>query len=202
MSQPGRPSRGGNGGSEGNNHIVMSAGRGAILVGLAVIVGLLVYAVVDDTHVSSKPSAATSATGATATTAPGAGPGGTTATTGGTTATTKAKTTTTTAKASDTKGARPNDQVVVQVLNGSEVSGAATTRSNDLKAKGYQTVPANNTTVRTGTAVQCRPDYSKEANVLVATLKDLGVTAVVEPLPNPVPANYDAAANCYVVLGK
>ena len=42
----------GRGSDSGNNHVVMSAGRGAILVAVAVVTGLLVLATVRD----SKPS--------------------------------------------------------------------------------------------------------------------------------------------------
>ncbi len=131
---------------------------------------------------------ATNADGTPATTVPG------------TTATTKAKKSST---KGDTKTARSNDQVVVQVLNGSGVAGAATQRSSELRGKGYQVLPAGNAPAqRTGSAVQCKAGYEKEAQVLVTTLAEFGVTAVVEPIPDPLPAGFDAAANCYVLLGK
>jgi hypothetical protein len=191
-----------------NNSVMMSAGRGAVLVAVAVIVGLIVLAVVDDngsgsgsgTPVGTQAPVATSlpvaATGADGT------PVATTAPANGTTATTKPKkTTSTTAKG--TKNARPNDQVVVQVLNGSGIQNAATTTTNDLKAKAYQTAPAGNAPAqRTGTAVQCKAGYEKEADVLVTELGSLGVTAVVEAIGNPLPSQFDPTANCYVILGK
>ena len=91
----------------------------------------------------------------------------------------------------------------MQVLNGSGVQGAATQRSNDLKAKGYQVLPAGNAPeTRDGTVVQCIAGYEKEADVLVTTLGELGVPAAVEAVPDPLPAGYDTAANCYVLLGK
>jgi LytR cell envelope-related transcriptional attenuator len=177
-------------------------GGGAILVAVAVVVGLLVLAVVDDGGPgSSAPSSpATTVAPVPQTNADGT-PVATTAPPADTTATTKAKKSTTTTV--NTRGARPNDQVVVQVLNGSGLQGAAGTRTNDLKAKGYQTVPAGNAPAqRDGTGVQCKEGYAKEAQVLANTLQELGVNATVEALTQPLPAGFDATANCYVILGR
>lgn len=202
MSLPG-PTRGRD---QGNGGVVMSAGRGAILVAVAIVCGLLVLAVVNDRGSSSTGTAPV--TEVTLPTVPVTNIDGTAVTTppttagAGTTATTKKKKTTSTTAAA-VKGARPNDQVVVQVLNGSGIQGAATTRSNDLKAQGYQTVPAGNApSQRTGTGVQCKAEYEKEAQVLATTLQGLGVPSTVEAVSNPLPAGFDASANCYVLLGK
>ena len=195
----------GRGPDSGNDHVVMSAGRGAVLVAVAVIVGLVVLKAVDDSKSTASTSpevtvAPTSPTVAVPKTNLDGTPVQTTAP--ATTNTTKAKkTTSTTAKA--TKNARPNDQVVVQVLNGSGIQNAATTRTNDLKARGYQTAPAGNAPAqRTGNAVQCKAGYEKEAEQLVTELAAIGVTATVEPLSNPLPTQFDGTANCYVLLGK
>ena len=209
MSFPG-PGRG-RGPDSGNNHVVMSAGRGAVLVGVAVIVGLLVLAVVDDSGPGSGSTTPVVTEAPVVTTVPvqttnvDGSPAGTTATSQATTATTKnKKSTSTTAKPSTNKNAaRPNDQVVVQVLNGSGLQGAATTKTNDLKAKGYQTAPAGNAAAqRTGTGVRCKAGYEKEAEQLVIELQAIGVPAVVEPIDNPLPTQFDGTANCYVILGK
>jgi len=177
----------------------MSASRGGILIGVAVVVGILIFLVIGRGDPATVP--ATGGTTPVATTPAGTTDDGT----GGTTATTVkgAKTTATTEAKKSTKAARANDQVVVQVLNGSGVQGAATQRSNDLKAKGYQVLPAGNApSTRAGTAVQCATGYEKEAEVLVATLNELGVPSTVQPLASPLPAGFDASANCYVLLGK
>jgi hypothetical protein len=206
MSLPG-PGRG-RGPDSGNNHVVMSAGRGAVLVAVAVVAGLLVLAAVRDskssgsaeTPVSTLPVATTSATPSTNLDGTPAAAKGTTA--AGTTGTTKPKKTTSTTTKSG-KDARPNDQVVVQVLNGSGLQGAASTRTNDLKAKAYQTAPAGNApSQRTGNAVQCKAGYEKEAEKLVTELQTVGLTAVVEPIAEPLPSQYDATANCFLILGK
>ena len=91
----------------------------------------------------------------------------------------------------------------MQVLNGSGVQGAANQRSSDLKAKGYQVLPAGNAPApRTGTAVQCKKGYEKEAQALVAALNTLAIKATIEPFPNPAPVGPSAQANCLVILGK
>jgi LytR cell envelope-related transcriptional attenuator len=190
----------------GNNHVVMSAGRGAVLVAVAVIVGLGVLKAVDDSNSSASTTpvvteAPTTPTGAVPATNANGSPATTTANGGGTSSTTKPKTTSTTAKS--TKNARPNNEVVVQVLNGSGIQNAATTRTNDLKARGYQTAPAGNAPApRTGSAVQCKAGYEKEAEQLVTELAAIGVTATIEQISNPLPTQFDGTANCYVLLGK
>jgi hypothetical protein len=183
----------------------MSASRGGILIGAAVVVGLLIFATIDNGGPAATTSGSTATTTATTPATPATNADGTTTVTtaAATTATTKAKKTTSTTTKGDGKSARANDQVVVQVLNGSGVQGAATQRSNDLKAKGYQVLPAGNApATRTGTSVQCKTGYEKEAVVLVAELNGLGVPSTSEAVPDPLPAGFDAAANCYVLLGK
>jgi hypothetical protein len=191
MSLPGGPPRGR---APEPGGAAMSASRGGILIGIAVVVGLMIFLVIDRGP-SSTPSTDTSVT--VLPTTPATNADGTTATTAaGTTDTTKAK-------KNSSKTARSNDQVVVQVLNGSGVQGAATQRTNDLKAQGYQALPAGNApATRDGTAVQCVAGYEKEADALVVTLGDLGVPATVEAVPDPLPAGFDPSANCYVLLGK
>ena len=199
MSFPG-PDRGR--GPDSGNGVVMSAGRGAVLVVVAVIVGLLVLAVVDDNGPGSGSTTPPATDAPSVTTVPvlTTNLDGTPA---ATTATTKAKKSTSTTAKPSNKDVKPNDQVVVQVLNGSGIQNAATTRTNDLKARGYQTAPAGNAPAqRTGTGVQCKAGYEKEAQQLVTELQAIGVTAVVEPISNPLPSQFDPTANCYVILGK
>ena len=92
----------------------------------------------------------------------------------------------------------------MQVLNGSGIQGAATTAANDLKAQGYQTVPAGNAPAqRTGTAVQCKAGYEKEAEQLVTEPRRRSASpSAVEPIVEPAARRFDATANCYVILGK
>ena len=175
----------GRGRSAGRN-IAATATRGAVLIGLAVIIGLVLLQIVDDAKGGGGASGG------------GNGGGGTVTTTATTTA--GGSTTTTTVAAN---GARPPSEVQVEVLNGSGVAGAAAQRSNDLKAKGYQVLPAGNAPApRTGTAVQCKKGYEKEAQALVNALGTLSIRATIEPYPNPAPVGVNAQANCLVILGR
>jgi len=168
-------------------NVAATAARGAVLIGLAVVIGLVLLQIVDDANGGGGGGAS------------GGGGGGVTSTTTATTGTDGGTTTTT----ASSNGARPPGQVVVQVLNGSGVQGAANQRSNDLKAKGYQVLPAGNAPAqRTGTAVQCRKGYEKEATALVNVLGSLSIRATVEAFPNPAPVGINAQANCLVILGK
>ena len=195
---------------------MMSAGRGAVLVGAAVVCGIVMLGIIGDSTPSSSgaetPVVTTTLTLTPATTLPSTATtkAATTATTkAATTATTKAATTATTKKTTATTKAassgtvRPPAQVQVQVLNGSGIAGAATQRTSDIQAKGYSMLAAGNApSQRTGSGVQCIAGYDKEAAALVTVLKDLGITAQVEALPSPVPSGFDTKANCYVLLGK
>ena len=140
---------------------------GRVLIGVAVVIGLVLLQVVDDA---------------------GGGGGGAASGGGGTPVTTAAPdgSSTTTTTTVSPNGARPPSQVVVQVLNGSGVQGAANQRSNDLKAKGYQVLPAGNAPApRTGTAVQCKKGYEKEAQALVAALNDARDQGDRRAVPQP-----------------
>jgi hypothetical protein len=175
----------GRGRSAGRN-IAATATRGAVLIGLAVIIGLVLLQIVDDAKGGGGASGGSSGGGGTVTT----------------TATTAAGSSTTTTTVA-TNGARPPSEVQVQVLNGSGVAGAAAQRSNDLKAKGYQVLPAGNAPApRTGTAVQCKNGYAKEAQAIVNALGTLSIHATIEPYPNPPPVGVNAQANCLVILGR
>jgi hypothetical protein len=92
---------------------------------------------------------------------------------------------------------RPPQQVRVAVVNASSVPRAAAAKSDALGALGYQMVGLANGLARTGTAVQCRSGFEKEAVVLA---RNVGGTTTVEPFPNPPPTG-SANADCVVVLG-
>jgi hypothetical protein len=93
---------------------------------------------------------------------------------------------------------RPPAQVRVQVVNSSGATGAATTKSNELKGLGYVVVGVANGASRTGIAVQCKSGFEKEA---VALARNVAAGTTVEPFPTPAPAG-SADADCLVVLGK
>jgi hypothetical protein len=111
--------------------------KGAALIGLAVIVGVVGLQILDDTD-----SGSSNAAGSSAVTAAGA------------------VTTTTIA-------IRPPAQVRVKVYNASGTLGVAQNATDILKSKGYNTqTPDTIKTKRPGNAVQCRPGFTREANAL------------------------------------
>jgi hypothetical protein len=161
--------------------ILSSAGRGAGLIGAAVVLGIILLQVVDDG--SSGP----------------AGNGGN----GGDTpvGTTGANGTETTVPA-DT---RPPAEVSTLVLNASEVAGAAGTLTNQLVAAGYTTLPAGDDPVtRMGIAVGCREGFEGDANALaLAVTSATGQQAAVEAFPTDREADLGAQdADCIVFLGQ
>jgi hypothetical protein len=159
---------------------VNSAVRGAGLIGLAVIIGIILLQVVDKTPTGGGSSASTGAKSSTSTTQAGA--------TGTSQPGTTAKGT----------GAKARGEVRVIVYNAGAASGAAALMTNKLRTLGYQLAPPSNTTPRTGTVVSCKQGFDKEA---VQLQGDVGPGATVEPFPNPGPPGSDNV-NCVVLLGK
>lgn len=181
-SRGGGAPRNGRGDHEGPGYVqaVTTRGaRGALVIALAVISGVVLLQVVDKGNTGpvgdqSVKAAATTTT----TTAPG---------------TSTSVTTATTAAAP----ARSPAQVVVQVLNGSGKSGAAGALTTQLKAKGYQTLAATDTTKRTGTVIYFVPGFDREA-AAIATF----VSGQLVPMPTPPPQNASPNANIVIVIGN
>lgn len=169
----GRTTRGGSGG--------FSAARGAALIAVAVIIGVVLLNAIDDGN--SGP----------------VGDGGTSTTTSSssTTTTTLVKGTGPTTPPTTKPPTVPPAQVTVLVLNGSGRDGVASTLTNTLKAKGYQTLPANNAdSVRVGTVV----DAKAGKTAVCTTLATLVPGAKVQPTPTPPPTPTDA--DCIVIVGS
>lgn len=157
--------------------MAFSAARGAGLVALAVILGIVLLQVVDDG--TSGPA--------------GDGGGGAPVTT-----TTEAgDTDVTTTTAAVVPEPRPPAELTVQVLNGGAAAGAAGALTAQLAEAGYQTVEATDTTPRTGNVVLFQAGLEREAATL-ATL--VGEGTVVEPAPEPPPAGA-GDVDLVVVLG-
>lgn len=179
---PGRPAasrtRGGQGAGSGHN-VSFSAARGAGLVALAVILGIVLLQVIDDGTSGPIGDGGSSGKGVATSS---------TTTTGGssTTSTTKVGT-----------PARPPAQVEVLVLNGSGKPGVAKTLSNKLQANGYQTLAPADAPKRQGTVVYAKATYGREC-ATVATHVD--GNPKVEPVPAPPPTASDKA-NCIVIIG-
>jgi hypothetical protein len=164
--------------------VAFSAARGALLIGVAVVIGIVLLQVVDND-----------------TTGP-IGDGGTAASTASTTTTTKAgqQSTTTTAGAA-AGGARQPSELSVQVLNGSGVSGAAGTLSSKLQSSGYQMLAPTDTTAASGTTVYCTGGLDREASALAAAVGG-DPPPGAQALPSPPPSGADSGANCVVVIGS
>ena len=146
----------GRAGGPGTSTGVPPAARGAVIVGLAVIVGIIGLQVLDDSSTSD-----------------GAAPA-----TGVTTPTTGASETTLPA-------ARPQGEVRVKVYNASGVDGQAQATTDKLKSLGWVTLtPGDFGSTRTGTVVQCRSGFESDATVLAVYGVGRGSTpATVEPYP-------------------
>jgi hypothetical protein len=174
------PSGSGIGGRRGSG--VNSAVRGAGLVGLAVILGIVLLQVIDKGPAGSG-SAPAGTSPATTTPAPtsAAAPG-------------------TSQPATTAKGAnaKPRAEVRVVVFNAGSASGAAANMTNKLRTLGYQLAQPANTNARRGTAVQCKPDFDKEA---VQLQGDVGAGTTVEPFANP-PLPETENVNCVVLVGQ
>src|SRR5580704_11399783 len=156
--------------------ILRTAARGAVLVGVAVVLGIVLYSVVNHTN--------------------GSGGGGVRA--GGTTPSSSSGSTGTTATTTVNSG-RPPAQVKIFVQNASGVSGAAATKANVLRGLGYAIVGTGNAlTPQTGTVVGCKTGFTKEADTLA---KAVGVGTTVGAYPTPPPAN-STSADCIVTIGK
>jgi hypothetical protein len=155
---------------------VNSAVRGAGLVGIAVVLGIVLLQVIDkgpsggsSTAASDRPAQTTTA----ATTAPSQ-------------------------PATTSAGARPRAEVRVGVFNGSGVSGAAMNMTNKLRMLGYQLVQPADTASRTGNVVACKQGFDKEATQLQG---DVGPNTGVEPFPGTPPPGTENV-NCIVLLGR
>jgi LytR cell envelope-related transcriptional attenuator len=154
--------------------ILRTAARGAVLVGAAVVVGIVLLQIVNGSPsggggatASSTPSSSSSSSGTTATT--------------------------------NVNSGRPAAQVKIFVQNASGVGGAAATRANVLRGLGYAIVGTGNAlTPLTGTTVGCKTGFTKEADTLA---KAVGVGTTVGAFPTPAPANA-TSADCVVTIGK
>ncbi|MFI5372850.1 MAG: LytR C-terminal domain-containing protein [Candidatus Eisenbacteria bacterium] len=109
-----------------------------------------------------------------------------------------ASSTVTTSGVTTTVAVRSPAQVRVKVYNASGVLGVAQTTTDTLKAKGYNVqAPDTVKTKRTGTGVQCRPGFEREATELA---NSIGSGAKKEAFPSSPPAGADSA-DCLVIIG-
>ena len=171
------------GGSERGRGIPLGAGsqtvKGVLLVGAAVVLGIVLLNIVDNGSTgpvaSRKPTASTS-----------------------TTSTTKPGTTRTTTTTKATPAKKPA-QVHLLVLNAGAPTGSAASVSSTLRGKGYtnQGTPGNDSNHRSGKQVLCRAGLTREAANLVVLL---GQGTTKGTIGNPAPPG-STGFDCVVLVG-
>jgi hypothetical protein len=174
-------------GGSPNDDVVRCAGvqlaKGAGLVLIAIIIGVVLLQIVDDGK-SGPVSAA---------------PPSTTTTTKPTTTEPNTGTTTTTKK--PTTPAKSPDQVRVVVLNAGAKTGSARTTSTSLRSKGYTNQPNQPTDwtgkTQTGNSVLCKAGFDREAASLAIAVGSGTKTA---PFPTPPPPS-STNVDCVVAVG-
>ena len=182
MSRPPGASSGGDAARAG-----FAAGKGALLIGLAVIIGIVLLRQMPD---DNKKAAGT-------TTTP------TTKSHPKTTTTTVPRPATTTVPQAAVK--QPADLRVI-VLNGGARAGSAGTMSNTLKQKNYTNqATASNWSGRNqkGNTVVCRAGLDREATALATTVGG-GTPVPTAAWPTPPPPDTDGPppVDCVVVVGS
>jgi hypothetical protein len=166
----------------------VQAGRAALLIGLAVLIGFIFL---HNTGSAPPVSAGTTGTSTFTTTPITFGSGGGTASTTPTTARSGTTTPATTGQPQDIK---------VLVANGTSTPGVAARVSNTLHTKGYNTLASTNSTQRpTSTVIYFQPTHSGDALAMAAKL-NLPATAVLA-IPQPPPVANLNGANILVVVG-
>ena len=172
------------GGSAGGRGIPLGAGsqtvKGALLVGAAVVLGIVLLQIVDPGD--SGPVAASRDTSATTST---------------TVANTSGGNTTTTAKS--TAAVKTPAQIRLLVLNAGAPTGSAKTVSDTLRSKGYtnQGTPGNDPTPKPGKRVLCKASLSREAATLAVLL---GTGTTKSTLGDPAPPG-SSGYDCVVEIG-
>lgn len=169
------------------------------LVALAIMIGILLLVVVDsDNSYQNQESASQVAPTTTVATSNQGNQ-------------TNESSTTTTAQVSGTK--KPA-QVSVVALNGSSMSGVATSVSNAIGELGYKMLsPGNDSSTANGTVVYYKAGFEKDAkqlstNVIPGILDDLEISQDVttEQFPSSAPTDWDqdnlVGANIVVVVGN
>lgn len=159
---------------------VPPAMRGVILVGLAVIAGIVGIQILDDSDSGNGSAVVVTTSDTTPSTTRG----------GGSTSTTV-----------DENGRHDPADVKVAILNASEVEGAATTLKNQLAASGWNVVFTGNLPEpRTGDVVQCRSAFENDGKVLA--IYGVGGESVQTMAFPTDPPEGTQDANCIIILGK
>lgn len=181
------PSDGGNSRLDAANASSAIA-KGALLIGLAVIVGVLLLHTIDTDNTKSAGSTTTPTTKALAKT---------------TTTTKRSEATTTTVPQA---AAKTPDQLRLIVVNGGAPTGDASKMSTKLKQDHYTNQPAAtdwNGHRQTGNSVLCRAGLDREA-VALAVAVGSGTPAPIQPFPSPEPSfasDPPPPVDCIVAVG-
>lgn len=153
--------------------VLLTAARGAALIGVAVVVGIVLLQVVDNPTGGSGGSDVTQTTPATDSDN-GNGNG------------------------QNNDVAIPPADVSVSVLNASGIAGAAQMQTDALVTLGYSTLPpADAPGLQDGVTVACKQGFEDAAQPLATAV---GQGATVAAFPDPVPAGAEQA-DCIVFLG-
>ena len=166
-----------------NRSAGMAAGRGAALLAVAVLLGILLLSVTDD-----EPTGVRAGPTTTTTTGEGpTGPAGVPPEEGPTSTVPPPE-------------SRPPDQVKVLTLNATAVRGAAGRANDVVKAAGYNVLAPSDSTRGLATAVLYTAGYQQEALTIAGTL---GVgPGSVQAVGTPPPAPDLRGANVVVVVGQ
>jgi len=163
----------GGAGSSGGQGL-SSGARGAIVIGCAVLLGIIGLQILDDSGGRTTHVAVVAGGNGTVTTRPGS--------------------------ASTTTAVRKNAQVRVKVYNASGVQGTAQTMTDKLKALGYNMQPPASLSAKSsGTSVQCVEGFKAEGTLLA--IYGVGSPAVVQPYAKNPPAGA-SDADCIVIIGS
>jgi hypothetical protein len=155
---------------------------GAVLIGVAVIIGIVLLQIGDRNNT---------------------GPSGAAAPPKSTTSTTKppSSSTTTSTTSDSATPPRPPSEVHIIVLNGGAPSGEAAHTASGLRLKGYTNQDDANTWsghTQTGNTVYCQAGYEREGAALAT-----GVTGAKLSIPYPTPAPpFTDGTNCVVIVGS
>jgi LytR cell envelope-related transcriptional attenuator len=162
--------------------MMAAAGRGAALVGVAVLLGIFLLQVTDDS-----------------------GPSGPERVIGGSgTATSTTTTTTTTVPGGPGAGVRPPQEVRVLVINAAKIDGIAGEITDALAEIGYQTLTPGNAPQQDESVVFSKSEFDAEATAVataVGEAKPIAEGALTEPLPDPSPIAGTETADIVVVIG-
>jgi len=171
-----------------NDDVVRGAGvqlaKGAGLVLVAIIIGIVLLQVVDDGTSGSVSGATSKPSSTTVKPTP-----------------TSPNTATTTTTKKPTTPAKPPEQVRVVVLNAGAKTGSARTMSQSLRTKGYTNQPNQATDWpnknQTGNTVMCKGTFDREAASLAVAV-GAGTKTVAFPTPPPPSSNN---VDCVVAVG-